>query len=80
MPGPYPPSLPPDRPSRGYTRRAVLHLATAGSFAHVVTPQRLSAQGYADTRPASPLSAAGSDAASQARARSENRRVVIRIH
>ena len=40
----------------------------------------LSAQGYADTRPASPLSAAGSDAASQARARSENRRVVIRIH
>ena len=43
-----------------------------------ITPQRLSAQGYADTRPATPVVAA--DAAAQARARSENRRVVIRVH
>ena len=43
------------------------------------SPQRLSAQGYADTRPALPL-AARADAAAVAQARSENRRVVIRIH
>jgi chemotaxis protein MotB len=54
----------------------VLKLFTAAG----VAPQRLSAQGYADTRPASPLGAAGTDTASQSRARSENRRVVIRIH
>ena len=42
-----------------------------------VSPQRLSAQGYADTRPASPVQG---DAAQQTRARSENRRVVIRVH
>ena len=42
-----------------------------------VSPQRLSAQGYADTRPASPVQG---DVAQQTRARSENRRVVIRVH
>jgi chemotaxis protein MotB len=42
-----------------------------------VSPQRLSAQGYADTRPVSPIQG---DAAAQGRARTENRRVVIRIH
>jgi chemotaxis protein MotB len=42
-----------------------------------VSAQRLSAQGYADTRPASPPAG---DAAAVARARSENRRVVIRVH
>ena len=42
-----------------------------------VSPQRLSAQGYADTRPVSPVQG---DAAAQGRARTENRRVVIRIH
>jgi chemotaxis protein MotB len=42
-----------------------------------VTPQRLSAQGYADTRPAVPPHG---DGAVLAHARSENRRVVIRIH
>jgi chemotaxis protein MotB len=44
-----------------------------------VGAQRLSAQGYADTRPATPI-AAGGDSAAVAHARSENRRVVIRIH
>jgi chemotaxis protein MotB len=42
-----------------------------------VSPQRLSAQGYADTRPATPVQG---DAGAQTRARSENRRVVIRVH
>jgi chemotaxis protein MotB len=42
--------------------------------------ERLSAQGYADTRPAVAVKSAGGDAAAEARARSENRRVVIRIH
>jgi chemotaxis protein MotB len=42
-----------------------------------ISAQRLSAQGYADTRPAAPLQA---DATTHARARSENRRVVIRIY
>jgi chemotaxis protein MotB len=42
-----------------------------------VSPQRLSAQGYADTRPASPVQG---DTAQQTRSRSENRRVVIRVH
>jgi chemotaxis protein MotB len=42
-----------------------------------VSPQRLSAQGYADTRPTSPVQG---DVAQQTRARSENRRVVIRVH
>jgi len=51
----------------------VLKLFTATG----VSPQRLSAQGYADTRPASPVQG---DATAQARARTENRRVVIRIH
>jgi chemotaxis protein MotB len=51
----------------------VLKLFTASG----VSPQRLSAQGYADTRPASPVQG---DAGTQARARTENRRVVIRIH
>ena len=44
-----------------------------------VGAQRLSAQGYADTRPATPI-VAGSDPATQAHARSDNRRVVIRVH
>ena len=43
-----------------------------------ISPQRLSAQGYADTRPAAPLQ--NDNAASHARARSENRRVVIRVY
>ena len=42
-----------------------------------ISPQRLSAQGYADTRPAAPLQ---SDPATHAKARSENRRVVIRVY
>jgi chemotaxis protein MotB len=42
-----------------------------------ISPQRLSAQGYADTRPAAPLQA---DPATHAKARSENRRVVIRVY
>jgi len=42
-----------------------------------ISPQRLSAQGYADTRPAAILQG---DSASYARARSENRRVVIRVY
>jgi chemotaxis protein MotB len=42
-----------------------------------VSPQRLSAQGYAETRPATPVQG---DAAAQTRARTENRRVVIRVH
>jgi chemotaxis protein MotB len=42
-----------------------------------IVPQRLSAQGYADTRPAAPPKG---DAGALAHARSENRRVVIRIH
>jgi chemotaxis protein MotB len=51
----------------------VLKLFTAAG----VSPQRLSAQGYADTRPVGPVQG---DAATQARARTENRRVVIRVH
>jgi chemotaxis protein MotB len=51
----------------------VLKLFTAAG----VSPQRLSAQGYADTRPVSPVQG---DAATQMRARTENRRVVIRVH
>jgi chemotaxis protein MotB len=43
-----------------------------------ISPQRLSAQGYADTRPAAALQ--GDSAAAHARARSENRRVVIRVY
>jgi len=43
-----------------------------------ISPQRLSAQGYADTRPATPLQA--DNAATHAKARSENRRVVIRVY
>jgi chemotaxis protein MotB len=50
----------------------VLKLFTAAG----VAPQRLSAQGYADTRPA----LKEGDGAAQAKTRSENRRVVIRIH
>jgi chemotaxis protein MotB len=42
-----------------------------------IDPQHLSAQGYADTRPATPIQG---DAAAQTRARAENRRVVIRVH
>ncbi|HEY7373641.1 MAG TPA: flagellar motor protein MotB [Polyangia bacterium] len=42
-----------------------------------ISPQRLSAQGYADTRPAAILQG---DSASYSRARSENRRVVIRVY
>jgi chemotaxis protein MotB len=42
-----------------------------------ISSQRLSAQGYADTRPAAPLQG---DNAAHARARSENRRVVIRVY
>jgi chemotaxis protein MotB len=42
-----------------------------------ISPQRLSAQGYADTRPAAILQG---DSASYTRARSENRRVVIRVY
>ncbi|HVT09734.1 MAG TPA: OmpA family protein [Polyangia bacterium] len=51
----------------------VLKLFTASG----IDPQHLSAQGYADTRPATPIQG---DAAAQARARAENRRVVIRVH
>lgn len=51
----------------------VLKLFTAAG----VSPQRLSAQGYADTRPVTPVQG---DTAAQARARTENRRVVIRVH
>jgi chemotaxis protein MotB len=43
-----------------------------------ISPQRLSAQGYADTRPATPLQ--GDNATVHAKARSENRRVVIRVY
>ena len=42
-----------------------------------IDPQHLSAQGYADTRPVAPIQG---DATAQARARAENRRVVIRVH
>ena len=42
-----------------------------------ISPQRLSAQGYADTRPAAVLQG---DGAAITRARSENRRVVIRVY
>jgi chemotaxis protein MotB len=42
-----------------------------------ISPQRLSAQGYAETRPATTVIG---DGAAQTRARSENRRVVIRVH
>jgi chemotaxis protein MotB len=42
-----------------------------------ISPQRLSAQGYAETRPATTVTG---DGAAQTRARSENRRVVIRVH
>jgi chemotaxis protein MotB len=51
----------------------VLKLFTAAG----IDPQHLSAQGYADTRPATPIQG---DATAQARARAENRRVVIRVH
>ena len=54
----------------------VLKLFTAAG----ISPDRLSAQGYAETRPATPVGTLAGDAAAQARARSENRRVVIRIH
>lgn len=54
----------------------VLKLFTAAG----INPERLSAQGYADTRPAAPVGSLAADAAAQTRARSENRRVVIRIH
>jgi chemotaxis protein MotB len=54
---------------------SVLKLFTSAG----VGAQRLSAQGYADTRPATPI-AAGADATTLAHARSENRRVVIRVH
>ena len=54
---------------------SVLKLFTSAG----IGAQRLSAQGYADTRPASPI-AAGSDPATLAHARSENRRVLIRVH
>ena len=51
----------------------VLKLFTAAG----IDPQHLSAQGYADTRPVAPIQG---DATAQARARAENRRVVIRVH
>ena len=54
----------------------VLKLFTAAG----INPDRLSAQGYAETRPATPPGPLAGDPAAQARARSENRRVVIRIH
>ena len=54
----------------------VLKMFTAAGL----KPERLSAQGYADTRPAVAIAPAGGDSAAGARARSENRRVVIRIH
>jgi chemotaxis protein MotB len=54
----------------------VLKLFTAAG----IDAARLSAQGYADTRPAAALAGVQGDAAAQARARSENRRVVIRVH
>ena len=51
----------------------VLKLFTASG----IDPHHVSAQGYADTRPTSPVQG---DTAAQARARAENRRVVIRVH
>lgn len=42
-----------------------------------IDAQHLSAQGYADTRPVAPIQG---DTTAQARARAENRRVVIRVH
>lgn len=46
-----------------------------------IEPRRLSAQGYADTRPARPAPAgATSDVQLMAQVRSENRRVVVRIY
>jgi chemotaxis protein MotB len=51
----------------------VLKLFTAAG----ISPQRLSAQGYAETRPATTVAG---DGPAQTRARSENRRVVIRVH
>ncbi len=51
----------------------VLKLFTAAG----IDPHHVSAQGYADTRPATPVQG---DPAAQARARAENRRVVIRVH
>jgi chemotaxis protein MotB len=51
----------------------VLKLFTAAG----IDPHHVSAQGYADTRPVAPVQG---DPAAQARARAENRRVVIRVH
>ena len=54
---------------------SVLKLFTSAG----IGAQRLSAQGYADTRPATQR-VTGNDPAAVAHARSENRRVVIRVH
>ena len=51
----------------------VLKLFTAAG----IDPHHVSAQGYADTHPATPVQG---DPAAQASARAENRRVVIRVH
>jgi chemotaxis protein MotB len=53
----------------------VLKLFTAAG----IGPRRLSAQGYADTRPAAQVQG-DANAQTQTRARAENRRVVIRVH
>jgi chemotaxis protein MotB len=58
--------------SSGRAINVLKSFTTAG-----ISPQRLSAQGYADTRPAAALQA---DPATHAKARSENRRVVIRVY
>ena len=58
--------------SAGRAINVLKSFTTAG-----ISPQRLSAQGYADTRPAAQLQG---DNAAIAKARSENRRVVIRVY
>jgi len=45
-----------------------------------IEPRRLSAQGYADTRPATPGADGPGEPGRLAQARSENRRVVIRVY
>ena len=62
----------------GICRPVARSAFSSSSRRRTSAPQRLSAQGYADTRPAAPLQ--GDNAAAHARARSENRRVVIRVY
>ena len=62
----------------GICRRRARSTCSSCSRPPGISPQRLSAQGYADTRPATAVNRRRD--APQARARSENRRVVIRVH